>query len=323
MINFYIIIPIYNVESYIKESLDSLKMQTYSNFKAILVNDGSSDKSGEIAQDYCKNDTRFIYISQDNQGVASARNVALDYIFNIPLSKMRGGQSEQNSTTYIAFLDPDDYLEINALSHIAEILSNNKVDTFISNRSYCIIDNNRQISSYTTLKKHLENRTFTTQELISIAPDSKLTTTWAFIFRDAVLKTLRFECITNGSDVPFCTFATLKSQSIYIDSMPIYNYRIRQNSLMRSNNHAKKANSHFKIADIFYAKLQNETDKNLIKFYYYNIKQATKQLLLCLKNCDSTNLAFSKKDLAKLMSFVGIKYRLHYYFPKFFGLNLR
>ncbi|MGX3010188.1 glycosyltransferase family 2 protein [Helicobacter sp. 23-1044] len=79
---FYFVIPIYNVERYIRQCLDSLVAQSYGRFCAILVNDGSSDKSGEIAQIYAKNDKRFIYLSQRNDGVSTARNKALDYIFN-------------------------------------------------------------------------------------------------------------------------------------------------------------------------------------------------------------------------------------------------
>lgn len=76
---FYIIIPIYNVEKYLKTCLDSIKNQTYTNFKAIMINDGSTDNSAEIAQSYTQ-DERFILINQDNAGVSVARNTGLDYV---------------------------------------------------------------------------------------------------------------------------------------------------------------------------------------------------------------------------------------------------
>lgn len=81
MIFFYYVVPIYNVEDYIAKCLDSLLAQRYGHFKAILVNDGSTDNSGKIAESYAKKDTRFIYLSQSNQGVSSARNTALKWIF--------------------------------------------------------------------------------------------------------------------------------------------------------------------------------------------------------------------------------------------------
>lgn|GEM_PF-4501748 len=75
--SFYIILPIYNVESYLTQCLDSVLNQTYSNFEVILVNDGSTDSSEEIAQEYASKDSRFTLISQENRGLSEARNVGL------------------------------------------------------------------------------------------------------------------------------------------------------------------------------------------------------------------------------------------------------
>lgn len=91
MIFFYCVVPIYNVEDYIIECLESLLAQEYRHFKAILVNDGSTDNSGKIAESYTKKDARFVYLSQSNKGVSSARNTALDYIFSKTLN--RGGKN--------------------------------------------------------------------------------------------------------------------------------------------------------------------------------------------------------------------------------------
>lgn len=72
-----IIVPIYNAENYLLDCLTSISAQTYKNFEAILVNDGSTDRSQEIAQQFCDKEHRFKLISQANAGVAAARNVAL------------------------------------------------------------------------------------------------------------------------------------------------------------------------------------------------------------------------------------------------------
>lgn len=310
MITFLIVIPIFNVEEYIKESLDSLIAQSYGNFKAILVNDGSTDNSGKIAQTYCKNDSRFICISQENQGVSSARNTALNYIAT--KIAIGGGQNSY----YVAFLDSDDYLESNALSHIADIINKNNIDTLISNKSFLATSNNdKSLFDYKIFKRKLENHIFTPQELLKISPRSKITTTWAFVFKWEVLQNLYFPSdIYCGEDIIFCTSATLKSRNIYIDSTPIYHYRIRENSLVQSKNDTKKADSSFKIANIFYKKLRNESNKHIRKFYKYNIKQSIKDALFYAKNCHYENLSFAKKDLAKFMTFMGLKYRFYYYF---------
>ena len=99
-----IIVPVYNVEEYLKECLDSLVKQTLTDLEFICINDGSTDSSLEILNEYAKKDGRFIILSQENQGQGVARNNA------IQISK---GE-------YIAFLDPDDWVELNAL----EILYN-------------------------------------------------------------------------------------------------------------------------------------------------------------------------------------------------------
>ena len=94
-----IIIPVYNVADYLREALDSVINQTYANWEAICVNDGSTDNSLEILKEYAQKDSRFIIIDQENAGVSKARNVALD-----------------NATgEYIMFLDSDDYFKRNAL----------------------------------------------------------------------------------------------------------------------------------------------------------------------------------------------------------------
>ena len=96
-----VIVPIYNVEKYLEECLDSIKNQTYSNIEVILVNDGSTDKSKEICDRYCEDDSRFKLINQANQGQSVARNHGV----------------AASTGEFIAFVDSDDiirqdYLEV-------------------------------------------------------------------------------------------------------------------------------------------------------------------------------------------------------------------
>ena len=87
-----IIVPVYNVEEYLPECLDSIINQTYSNFEAILVDDGSTDASGAICDDYCLKDRRFRVIHQKNAGLGFARNTGLDNAAGM----------------YVQFVDSDD-----------------------------------------------------------------------------------------------------------------------------------------------------------------------------------------------------------------------
>lgn len=111
-----IIVPIYNTEKYLGQCLDSIINQSYTNFEVLLVNDGSTDSSGIICQEYVENDSRFRYFEKDNGGVASARNLGL----------------ERSSGAYITFIDSDDWVEQNYLEVLYTALKENDTDVAIS-----------------------------------------------------------------------------------------------------------------------------------------------------------------------------------------------
>lgn len=107
-----VIMPIYNVEKYLRESIESVLHQTYGNFELFLVDDGSPDNCPQIIDEYAQMDKRIIAIHQDNAGVDAARNNAID----------------RANGKYIAFIDSDDayekkYLEllVNAIEKILAI----------------------------------------------------------------------------------------------------------------------------------------------------------------------------------------------------------
>ena len=112
-----IIVPIYNTEKYLHECLNSIQQQTYPYFECIMVNDGSTDSSGIICQEYVENDSRFRYFEKDNGGVASARNLGLE--------RSGGG-------AYITFIDSDDWVEPNYLDVLYTALKENDTDVAIS-----------------------------------------------------------------------------------------------------------------------------------------------------------------------------------------------
>lgn len=112
-----VIVPIYNVENYLKECLDSLVKQSLKDIKIICINDGSTDKSGEIADEYALKDKRFLVVHKENGGLSSARNAGL---------KAAKGE-------YILFLDSDDYLLDNALERLySEVKADDLDDLFYS-----------------------------------------------------------------------------------------------------------------------------------------------------------------------------------------------
>lgn len=109
---FSIIIPVYNVAPYLRECLDSILAQTFPVWEAICVDDGSSDGSGQILDEYATNDLRFKVIHKNNEGVSIARNTAIEIA----------------SGDYIGFVDADDVIAIDWLFHAKECFDSTDAD---------------------------------------------------------------------------------------------------------------------------------------------------------------------------------------------------
>src|SRR5690625_1367019 len=111
-----IIVPVYNLEDYLHKCIDSILAQTFTNFELILVNDGSTDRSSEICEEYASIDHRIRVIHKKNGGVASSRNAGL----------------EVAKGEYIGFVDNDDYIN----EYMFETLYNN-ARTYSSDILFC------------------------------------------------------------------------------------------------------------------------------------------------------------------------------------------
>ena len=107
-----VIVPVYNVEEYLEECLESIQCQTYSNIEVILVNDGSTDHSQEICERYCQQDSRFHLINQENKGLSGARN---------------RGMTESKGEL-ITFVDSDDVLKEDMLEQLIKQVTSDDID---------------------------------------------------------------------------------------------------------------------------------------------------------------------------------------------------
>ena len=107
-----VIVPVYNVEEYLEECLDSIQKQTYTNIEVILVNDGSTDGSKEICEWYCKKDSRFKLVNQENKGLSGARN---------------RGMAESKGQ-FISFVDSDDVLKEDMLEQLMKQMTSEDID---------------------------------------------------------------------------------------------------------------------------------------------------------------------------------------------------
>ena len=128
-----VIVPVYNIEAYLRKCIDSILAQTYTNLEIILVDDGSTDNSGEICNEYAAKDARIRVIHKGNGGLSSARNTGID----IATGK------------YIGFVDSDDYLAPDMYEKLLGAIVNNHADISVCNVHH--VDENEELISSTFL----------------------------------------------------------------------------------------------------------------------------------------------------------------------------
>lgn len=119
-----IVIPVYNMEKYIRRCLDSVISQTYTNLEIILIDDGSKDLSPAICDEYANRDTRIKVIHKQNEGVSIARNIGL----------------KACTGNYVAFVDSDDYIMPDMYRNMLKCLKDNKVEICVCQWQYVLDD---------------------------------------------------------------------------------------------------------------------------------------------------------------------------------------
>ena len=226
-----IIVPIYNVEEYLKDCLDSIQKQTYQNYDCIMINDGSTDSSREIAETYLV-DSRFRLINQDNQGLSAARNT--------------GFRNLKEESSFVAFVDSDDYIGPLFLEKLAEQISED-VDIIEGT-----IQSFKEGIYYNLLQIHQDKMVFTTVE-------EKLEQLWFQGVRISVFPKLYRKSLLNDNFFPqgfifedlavIPELVTLSKKWVKIQDV-LYYYRIRENSIT-TKSFSEKNLDIFKILEKF------------------------------------------------------------------------
>ncbi|MDE6886969.1 MAG: glycosyltransferase family 2 protein [Helicobacteraceae bacterium] len=236
----YIIVPIYNVEKYLKECLDSIKNQSYKNFSAILINDGSTDSSKSIAEEYIRGDSRFYLINQENKGIGEARNTGIEYVFNnMYIEQNKDGRD------YIGFVDSDDVISSSYFENLIYCLEKTKSKIAKTKNIYKFYDEkyDKYIFSYTSINK----RGFVKDLSKNL---SYKTEPWRCVISMDIMKYLRFPNMRNGEDVPFGICANVLVKNVAFCKTARYFYRRYRGSLSnQTNNLCIKQN--FNINDFY------------------------------------------------------------------------
>ena len=231
-----VIVPVYNVESYLEECLESIIIQTYSNLEIILVNDGSTDNSGKICDLYNKKDNRIKVIHKENGGLSSARNEGL---------KIATGK-------YISFIDSDDFLlHKNVYSEMINIIERENSD----------LVHGDALKYYSDLKKesfnNLKNRgnfigTLDSEEFFLMSLNKIIYAPVCFnLYRKELLdkNKLYFKEGIYHEDEEFTPRVLLAAKKVSIYRKEFYGYRQRKNSIMTSGDNPKKGRDIIEIAE--------------------------------------------------------------------------
>ena len=215
-----VIVPVYNVEEYLKQCLDSILEQTFSNYEVILVNDGSTDSSGLICQEYAEKDARIRYFEKENGGLSDARNYGI----------------EQAQGEYLTFVDSDDFLDTAHLTILYNALVNNDADISIANYA------NYQTSTATfylhTFGEYYE-KIYTSEELIDDLSflernDLSFSTIWGSLYKKSVFSFLRFPKGVIGEDVALIYKMYTQVDKIVYVHKDTYIYRENDSGISKS-----------------------------------------------------------------------------------------
>ncbi len=209
---FSIIIPVYNVAPYLRECLDSVLAQTFTDWEAICVDDGSTDASGAILDEYAAKDARFKVIHQPNAGVSAARNRALE-----------NAQGE-----WIGFADPDDVLHREWLSNFKQLIDSQEVD--IVHGGYTIWNGVHPLPEVDGGGGGIRLLAGDDARFKGAAIALKDGYAWLNVIRRSLMEDLRFPNVRVLEDCLFSSSAMLRAKSVAITDFPGYYYRVRPDS---------------------------------------------------------------------------------------------
>lgn len=235
-----IIVPVYNVQKFLPECLNSIISQTYTNLEIIIVDDGSSDESGRICDIYSQKDKRVKVIHKKNGGLSDARNVGLEYA----------------KGEFIGFVDSDDYIDENMIRELYRLCKEKRV--FIASARWGYIGDKKRFEGIPVPNNKVEVLTaneYFKSILISGYENKRFATfaVWNRLYHKSVLKSLTFPVGKCYEDIIYSYNAIRRAKKIVYINKDFYNYRIRKGSI---TNHRDK-NDKF-INDFIYSKLQEE-----------------------------------------------------------------
>lgn len=285
-----VIVPVYNVEKYLCECLDSLINQTFTDWEGILINDGSTDSSGKILDDYAKKDSRFSVIHKQNSGYGKSMNLGL----------------EKATGEYISIVEPDDFIDKNMFEDLLQTAKQEKADVVKSNY-YTYITKTNKNTPKLGINENLSLHNPTQADILSALKLGP--TIWTGLYRAQFLKEhhIKFHETPGASfqDLGFNFKVLIRAKKISLVKKAYYHYRTDN-----AGSSIRNPNKIFCVCDEFkevtrYMKEQNcyEELKTILPVaaysnYMWNYKRLPlKGKLLFLKTFADDFSSFQKSGL--------------------------
>ena len=247
-----IIVPVYNVEKYLRESIESAINQTYKNLEILLVDDGSTDNSGIICDEYISKDNRIKVVHQQNKGLSGARNTGLDLA----------------TGKYIMFLDSDDTFQLDACEKLYNYIEKTNADFVIGN--YTNTDEDGTVwdkpafdkNKYQEFKLSIEDHTNSFYTMNSGV--------WNKIFRKSFLDELQIKFVERvpAEDAIFTTYCFIKSTNVYYIPENVYNYRLRYSDSISTSCSKAYFMGINKAYRIIYDNFRENNQLDFYRFFY-------------------------------------------------------
>lgn len=237
-----VIVPVYNVQKYLDECIKSILNQTFTDFELILVNDGSTDNSGSICDEYEKSEERVKVIHQENSGVSCARNKGIE---------ISRGQ-------YITFIDSDDFIDKFFFKEAIKVLLENKSDIYISGvqmetwESDDIVETSLysiKKSQFYTIKELLENMEVSYPQICICGP-------WCKFYKSSIIKDngLFFDSdLCYGEDTFFNLSVFKNSKNAFFSNKCFYHYRRAEKDSLYSKFHKDI----YEVVKLVYGKMRD------------------------------------------------------------------
>lgn len=292
-----VVVPVYNVENYLSKCIESIISQTYTELEIILVDDGSSDKSGTICDIYAKNDSRITVIHKKNGGLSDARNKALEII----------------SGSYVIFVDSDDYIEVDYVAYLLELVERNEADISICNFKY-VNENGNLLNRISDSRMQC---VFDRREAIDKLLTGKEVNTSASMkmYKTELFDNVRYPIGKYYEDVSTTYKLILKADKIVYGDRALYVYLCRTGSITKQKFNSRHLDALDNIEEMcnsisaIYPDLSDKCKARVFSQYlsiYLMLRKANGDIHL-------QNELFNKMKTMNFSSFRGKKVKMYYW----------